>query len=92
MLTWLEDGGCTETADESLGEQNLPIFGRQRSHHDTKDVKNTTNQEEPPGPILVVDDANKGALQRSASEDGKRRIKYQTYHSHHQKDLDADNP
>lgn len=58
--TWLEDGGDTNGRADTLRQQDLVVLGAQAGHHDTEDVENAADEDEPPRTVLVVESSNDG--------------------------------
>ena len=63
--TGLEDCRDTYRGAQSLRKKHLVVFGAKAGHHDTKDVQEATNQEQPPRTIVIVHDADERALKRN---------------------------
>jgi hypothetical protein len=61
-LTRLEKGRCAEGRANALCQENLVVFRTETGHHDTEDVKETADEDQPSRAKVIVQDANYRSL------------------------------
>lgn len=92
MLTWLEDGSDADGAANTLRQQDLIVLGRNRSHHQTEDVKEGSDQNEVTWTILVVQDSHNRTLDGMSAKGEGSRATNVAYQSHHEEELEGGDP